>query len=53
MQLLRALIYFNLPYETIVKDQLLPEKIFEHSADDNSQKDIGDLIEVFEIIRTR
>lgn len=48
MQLLRALLYFNLPYESIVKDQLVPEKCFDNSIDSVEKQDIGDLIEVFE-----
>ena len=47
-QLYRALLYFNLPYETIVEAELQPHKIFEYSKDQQEKKDIGDLIEQIE-----
>lgn len=31
MQMLRALLYFNLPYESIIKNQLKSEKLFHYT----------------------
>jgi hypothetical protein len=42
----RQLLYFNLPYEEVVKPMLVPELVFSVSTDneDESKKDIGDLL---------
>jgi hypothetical protein len=51
--LFKALLYFNLPYESIIKDLLQPRIIFnynrETSADDDQS--LGKIIEKFEEIR--
>lgn len=51
LQLFKALLYFNLDYETIIKNVLEPKKIFEYRIegnDDKNERDIGKLIEQFE-----
>lgn len=48
----KALLYFNLPYESIIQHVVAPKKIFdyriEEAADKKSEKTLGDLIEQFE-----
>jgi len=51
LHLFKALLYFNLDYETIIKNVLEPKKIFDYRIegnDDKNERDIGKLIEQFE-----
>lgn len=48
--LYKALLYFNLPYETIIRNMIEPKKIFEFRYEDSDEKNknFGNLIEKFE-----
>ena len=55
-QLLAALLYFNLPYESIIKDVKMPNKIASYPISrqgDTDGNNINDLIEKFEHVKSK
>jgi hypothetical protein len=55
-QLFRALLYFNLPFESIIKQNLVPTRTFDYcplNEQDKQSKNLGNLIEEFEKFTTQ